>query len=426
MIPEIIRNILDPNESHSRPAESWTDEDLEILQSAREQALENNLKAAKGKFDRINCKQALKAFQSRKPEIQFYLHRLRAERRWLNARSESEKGGNQSLAKRFIEDALASANHCQSEELPEGVTLSPQDKELFLRIEAMHSDLADTPAQAETQAQAADPLSAPLETAEAVQSPEPEVEPVKPSLKPETPALKPEVTPPPQKPKQPSLPRIELPEPVPQLQWQLTGFQERELTLLGIQSATIGRSSKATVAIGVDPAEYLDEDRSNRRISRIHFSISLCDNEIMLHDGYINDSGIQKTSGNGCFLGPDRITEEGFFHHSQKDLRLIDSNSAAGIPHWQISHWRTSELAIPETILNAIKHRWRPEQPAALHLARQDREEDLLFVWTAFPLSYLIPNAKHWLVMHKGGYLIFDGDDEWQPLNQQTFAKCHQ
>lgn len=83
-------------------------------------------------------------------------------------------------------------------------------------------------------------------------------------------------------------------------------------------------------------------------------------------------------------------------------------------------------MAIPETILNAIKHRWRPEQPAALHLARQDREEDLLFVWTAFPLSYLIPNAKHWLVMHKGGYLIFDGDDEWQPLNQQTFAKCHQ
>lgn len=395
---EELQHLLDPNEVHPTPFAKWTDADIETLSQARRKALEANLAEAKGRFDRINCKQALREFLGFGDLITFHRHRLRA----LRCHGEGEKAleaGNKAIARRYVAQALESVRRCR--ELAESAEdIRPLDaatEDAFLRLEALGDQLGQ---------KSVAPRSAP--------PPKPtDNKKEKDSAPSKSSAGATQGAP---------AASASVPVPPDAIGGLLHAFalsSGSRLTLVGREHTTLGRGRGADVFVDVDKAEHLDEDQSLRRISRVHLTVFLKDEEIIIADGHRPHDGKDgaKPSGNGTYLGANRIREEALLHHPQRELRLIDFRSAPGIPSWKLQCWRARDFAPPDSAVPVLP-KWRPEQPAALFMQRRDRKDDILFVWAGFPLTVLWPGAPGWIVRHNEGFLYLGKDLAWYPLTE--------
>jgi hypothetical protein len=440
-----IQRVLDPNDLHPVPKSAWTDEDVARLAETRRRTLESKLASAKGKFDRINCRKALDAFLAHESCINWHQHRLRVRRLHAAALRERQPDGNHGVARRYLENAMASLQACRELQAAraDNGPLDVADEDVFIRVEALHEEMqGERPPEPPPAAARTQPAwNTPAPPAEPPDAPPPAPPPDAPAVPDLQPIAKAAVDPAEARPvtskaksvahapEPPSAPAPatgatavpSLPAPAGGACIRFTLPAHRHLTLLGATCATFGRSGDATVTIEVDATPQLNHTQSNLRISRIHCTVWLDQDDIVITDGLRHPDGRRKPSGNGSFLGPVRLQQQALWQTNQRRLSLISFQPEPGIPSWNLHAWRHHACA-PPALPPAIAQSWQPEQPAALGMLRQDRADDVLFVWTALPLASLWPELPGWIVRHQDGFLYLTAAGACHTLLSPEFA----
>ncbi len=196
----------------------------------------------------------------------------------------------------------------------------------------------------------------------------------------------------------------------------------RRLQVVSQTRTQFGRDGKACgIALRVDHPRGEKEAliAANKRISRKHFFIEPIPKGVAVVDGSMDEGNHRKASSAGTFFDGEALDVDRLV--PGRSFRLVVGQNEPGeaVPTWEVEAVDVRmEVGYPAPLFEALEQ-WG-DRIAAVTMKRRDLiEEDVLLLWTAFPLGRIAADLNDiWLLrLYDKGYVFFDAaQPRYEPL----------